>query len=182
MIVLKKPFKIGDRIIVSGYTGDVSDITLTHVILNQVGGSVSGEESSGRGILIPNGTLFNQVVVNYTLDQKFMLDEVIVRITFDSDFDLAEKLCLESVNETIPEIIKESKFEASIRCELYEHGVMMRIRYKTIPVERQQISTNITRKVLAKFKSNFDKVKFCYPHSVVRYKQLDGEEPWKEQK
>lgn len=54
MIVLKKPFKIGDRVIIAGITGDVTGISLTHVILNQVGGSIGGEEKSGRGILIPN--------------------------------------------------------------------------------------------------------------------------------
>ena len=34
MIVLKRPFKIGDRIIIGGIIGDVMDVTLTHVILN----------------------------------------------------------------------------------------------------------------------------------------------------
>jgi small-conductance mechanosensitive channel len=174
MIIVKKPFKVGDRIIVSDYVGDVSDITLTHVILNQVGGSVSGEENSGRGILIPNGTLFNQVVVNYTLDERYMLDEVIVRITFDSDYDLAERLCLEALNESYPEMIADSGFEPSTRCELYDHGVLMRVRYKTIPVERQLISTRITREILEKFKENFDAVKCCYPHSVVEYKMHRG--------
>ena len=30
------------RVIIAGITGDVVDITLTHVILNQVGGTVAG--------------------------------------------------------------------------------------------------------------------------------------------
>lgn len=49
MIILKRPFKIGDRIIISGIVGDVTDINLTHVVLNQVGGTISGEEKSGPG-------------------------------------------------------------------------------------------------------------------------------------
>jgi len=52
MILLKKPFKIVDRVIIAGITGDVTGISLTHVILNQVGESVGAEERSGRGILI----------------------------------------------------------------------------------------------------------------------------------
>ena len=42
MLILKRPFKIGQRVIIAGITGDVVDITLTHVILNQVGGTVAG--------------------------------------------------------------------------------------------------------------------------------------------
>ena len=70
MLILKHPFKIGDRVIIAGITGDVMDITLTHVILNQVGGTVSSEERSGRGILIPNAILFAQTITNYTLEEE----------------------------------------------------------------------------------------------------------------
>ena len=48
MIILKRPFKLGDRIIIAGIIGEVTDITLTHIILNQVGGTIGGEEKSGR--------------------------------------------------------------------------------------------------------------------------------------
>ncbi len=42
MLILKRPFRIGQRVIIAGITGDVTDITLTHVILNQVGGTRNG--------------------------------------------------------------------------------------------------------------------------------------------
>ena len=96
MIILKRPFKIGDRVIIAGIIGDVMDINLTHVVLNQVGGTVGGEEKSGRGVLIPNATLFAQVIYNYTLETKTILDEVLVRLTFDTDIELAEKLCVDA--------------------------------------------------------------------------------------
>lgn len=176
MIITKKPFQIGDRIILAGYTGDVTDITLTHVILNQVGGSVGGEERSGRGILIPNAILFSNVIINYTLDQEYMLDEVLVRLTFDSDIELAEKLAVTAATEVTADIVGDSGFEPHTRSELYESGVLMRVRYQTIPSQRQRISSEITRKVLHAIKANFDKVRFCYPHSVVRYRHLDGDE------
>jgi small-conductance mechanosensitive channel len=177
MIIAKKPFRLGDRIVVAGYTGDVTDITLTHVVLNQVGGSVGGEERSGRGILIPNAILFSNVIINFTFDQKYMLDEVIVRLTFDSDMQLAEKLCLEAVHEVTADIIKESGFEPNIRAELYDSGVLVRVRYQTIPSERQRISTQVTRGILTRVKEHYWKVQFCYPHSVVRYRsQNEGDQ------
>ena len=169
MIILKRPFGIGDRVIISGIIGDVTDINLTHVVLNQVGGTVGGEEKSGRGVLIPNATLFSQVIYNYTLDAKYILDEVLVRLTFDSDFEMAEQICLQAARAVTPEIIKDSGFEPNIRCELFESGVLIRLRYQTQPSDRQRLSSDITRKILADFKANYDRIKFCYPHSVVRY-------------
>ena len=54
MVMIKRPFMIGDRIIIQGVRGDVLEISPTHILLGEVGGTVGGEESSNRGILIPN--------------------------------------------------------------------------------------------------------------------------------
>ena len=36
MVVIKRPFELGDRIIVGGVKGDVVDISLTHIYLGEV--------------------------------------------------------------------------------------------------------------------------------------------------
>jgi hypothetical protein len=43
----------GNQATIAGIIGDVVDISLPHVLLNQVGDTVGGEEKSGRGVLIP---------------------------------------------------------------------------------------------------------------------------------
>ncbi|NQT18721.1 MAG: mechanosensitive ion channel family protein [Planctomycetes bacterium] len=173
MLVVKRPFKIGDRVIIAGIIGDVTDITLTHIVLNQVGGTVGGEERSGRGILIPNAIMFGQVITNYTLDAKYMLDEVPVRVTFDSDFELAKKILLEAAQSVTQDIIAETGQEAFIRCEFFDAGVLVRLRYQTVGSRRQEISSLIVEIILAQFKQNFPRVKFCFPHTVVRYSMDD---------
>ena len=170
MIILKRPFNIGDRVIIAGVTGDVTDITLTHVILNQVGGTVGGEERSGRGVLIPNAILFAQVIMNYTLDAKTMLDEVPVRITFDSDYELAKKIMLEAANEVMSKVIRDTKEEPFIRTEFFEAGIIIRLRYQTIPSRRQEFSSLIVEKILEGIKAGFPAVKYCFPQSVVHYR------------
>ena len=169
MIVLKRPFKIGDRIIIGGIIGDVSDVTLTHVILNQVGGTIGGEEPSGRAVLIPNATLFGQVIMNYTLQEQYMLDEVPVRLTFDCDWELAKKIMLEAASDVTAEIIKETGREPFVRNEFFDAGVLARLRYQTIPARRQEISSLITEKIFEGFKEHFPAVRFCFPQSVVRW-------------
>lgn len=177
MIILKQPFKIGDRVIIAGIIGDVVDITLTHVLLNQVGGTIGGEEKSGRGVLIPNATLFQQIIYNYTLDggpeteevsSSYILDEVPVRLTYGSDYDEAEKLLIDAAQQVTGEIIKDSKQEPFVRAELFESGILMRLRYQTLGKERQRISSEIVRVIIREFDRN-TKVDFCYPHMDIYY-------------
>lgn len=126
MNVLKKPFRIGDRVIKAGIPGDVTGISLTHVILNHVGGSIGGEEKSGRGILIPNAILFQHVIINYTLDQKFMLDEVPVRLTFDSDWDRAKEIMIAAARDVTSDIIAKTGQAPFVRTEFLDWGVLVR--------------------------------------------------------
>ena len=172
MLILKRPFKIGDRVIIAGITGDVMDITLTHVILNQVGGTVSSEERSGRGILIPNAILFGQTITNYTLEEEYILVEVPVRITFESDWQEAEHILVKAAQQVTEDIIKETAEEPFIRAELFDAGVMMRLRYKTRPVDRAKSLSDIVKIIFHEFAKS-DTVEFCYAHSEVIYSWKD---------
>jgi small-conductance mechanosensitive channel len=169
MILLKRPFKIGDRIIVSGIIGDVTDITLTHVHLNQVGGTIGGEEKSGRGVLIPNATLFQQVIHNYTFESTHILDEVPVLITFESDLDEATRILLEAAAEVTKDIIKETGEDPFIRAEIADSGLRVRLRYQTVAVDRQRISSEISCIVFREF-SRSDSVEFAYPHTETIFR------------
>ncbi len=168
MLILKRPFRIGQRVIIAGIKGDVEDITLTHVILNQVGGTVAGEERSGRGILIPNAILFSQTITNYTFDVEYILSEVPVRITFQSDWDEAEKILVDAAKQVTADTIEITGEEPFIRAELFDAGVLMRLRYKTTPEDYAENVSDIVKIIHRAFGEN-DNVEFCYPHSEVLY-------------
>lgn len=168
MLILKRPFRIGQRVIIAGVKGDVVDITLTHVILNQVGGTVAGEERSGRGILIPNAILFSQTITNYTFEVEYILSEVPVRITFQSDWDEAEQILLNAAKQIAADGIKETGEQPFVRAELIDAGVLMRLRYKTRPEDYAENVNDIVKIIHAEFKKS-NKVEFCYPHSEVIY-------------
>jgi len=170
MIIVKKPFRIGDRVIIAGITGDVTAISLTHVILNQVGGTIAGEERSGRGILIPNAILFQNVIINYTLEEKYMLDEVPVRLTFDSNWELAKELMIRAASEVTKEIVADTHVQPFIRVEFLDWGILAKLRYHTIAARRQEISSCIIEILLAQFSANYPKVRFAVPSSMIRYR------------
>ena len=170
MVMIKRPFRVGDRIIIQGVRGDVLDISPTHILLGEVGGTIGGEESSNRGILIPNAVLFDQMVTNYAVSQesKYILDEVPVRVSYDSDFSVAERTLVTCATEVTGEIIAETGKEPFIRAEFFDSGVLMRLRYQSIAVERQRISSAIVGKIVDAFGKS-DQVGFAYPRASVEY-------------
>lgn len=173
MIILKRPFRIGDRVIISGIIGDVTDITLTHILLNQVGGTIGGEERSGRGVLIPNAILFQQIIHNYTYESRYILDEVAIPITHESDFDEAERILLAAAREVTPEIIQATGQGPFVRAEFTDHGIRAILRYYSLATDRQRISSEIVKIVFREFKKS-PRVEFCYPHTEVLHRPKNG--------
>ncbi len=175
MVMIKKPFVIGDRIIIQGVRGDVLEISPTHILLGEVGGTIGGEESSNRGILIPNAVLFDQMVTNYAVSQesKYILAEINVRVSYDSDYRLAIQVLTDCASRVTADIVSITGKEPSVRSEFFDSGVMMRLRYQTIATERERISSDIVGEIVEAFSSSPD-LGFAYPHSTVHYRLIDA--------
>ena len=59
-IVVRRPFRVGDRVEVAGSKGDVVDIRLFRFSLIEVGGWVDADQSTFRLLHIPNGRVFTE--------------------------------------------------------------------------------------------------------------------------
>ncbi|MBO3763465.1 MAG: mechanosensitive ion channel family protein [Thermoproteota archaeon] len=168
LITLRRPFRVGDRIFLPawGIIGDVVDVGMMYTVLNQVGGTVGSEEPSGRYVLVPNAILFSNVIINYSgqakTAQPYILDEVVVRITYDSDWDEAERILIKVAKEVTGDIINETKQEPYIRSDFYDYGVYLRLRYMTLAVDRPRIAHEINKRIFKEFQSN-SKVDFAIP-------------------
>jgi small-conductance mechanosensitive channel len=151
LVSLKRPFRPGDRIQFPnlGLVGDVEDMGVMYTVLNQVGGSVGSEEAVGRFILVPNAMLFGQVVINYTVtqDAPYMLDEVVARITYDSDWEATEKILMDAATMVTKDIIEATGEKPYIRSDMWDYGILMRLRYKTRVQDRTEIGYKITKMI-----------------------------------
>ena len=88
MILAFKPFKIGDYIEAQGYAGVVSDISITSTVL---------KTTDNKAIILPNGSLSNGTINNYSACSKRRVDWKI-SISYGDDFEKAQKLLLELLN------------------------------------------------------------------------------------
>ena len=182
LITIKRPFRLGDRIHLPtlNLKGDVLDVGPMYTVLNQVGGSVESEEAVGRNILIPNNMLFSHPAVNFTprriartqLEKRaltqtaetstYTLDEVVVRITYATDWEIAERILLNAARNATGDIIKATGKKPYIRSDMYDYGVYLRLRYMTLATDRPRIKYEIEKRVFKDFSKN-DKVDFAIP-------------------
>ena len=143
--------------------------------LNQVGGSIGSEEAIGGSILIPNAMLFSQVAINYTPKQlaPYFLDEVVIRLTFDSDWDIAEKILLDAARKVTGDIIRQTGKEPYIRSDIYDYGVYMRLRYMTPAWERPRMAHEILKEIFREFQRN-PRVDFAIPYVYSYRKSMES--------
>lgn len=89
LILLFKPFAVGDYIVAGGYEGNVTTIDLLYTKLITI---------DNKMVTIPNGTLSNSSIVNVASQPQRRLD-IQIGIGYSSDLKLAKRLLLDAMNK-----------------------------------------------------------------------------------
>lgn len=82
LIILFKPFKVGDYIVSQGNEGTVESISILNTVISTVKGQV---------VTLPNANLFNNPIINYSIKEFRRLD-VNIGISYGDDFDKAKNV------------------------------------------------------------------------------------------
>lgn len=89
LILLFKPFKVGDVIEAQGYIGTVVEIQILYTVLNTF---------DNRRIVIPNGNLSNSSLTNLSAYDTRRCD-MTFGIGYDDDIDKAKEICRRLIEE-----------------------------------------------------------------------------------
>lgn len=92
IILIFKPFKVGDYIETALVSGTVTEIQIFHTILTT---------PDNRVIYAPNGTMSSNAIINYSI-QKSRRAEWIFNVKYGQDFEIAK--------ETIMEILTQDNY------------------------------------------------------------------------
>lgn len=96
IILLLKPFKVGDYIEAGSYKGYVKEIRIFHTIIRPF---------NGRIIIVPNSELATKSLINHTRDNVIRLD-VVCSVAYGTDLDKAREVIMEVINND-PLILKD---------------------------------------------------------------------------
>lgn len=85
LILLLKPYKVGDFIEAQGFAGTVKEIQIFNTIINT---------PDNKAIIIPNGGLSTSSINNYSLEKRRRIDWTI-GVAYGTDIDHARKVILD---------------------------------------------------------------------------------------
>jgi len=116
LLLLTRPFEIGDTIEVNGYTGKVLSINLRFTEMREV---------DGRFVVIPNTEVYISPIVNFTRAPRRRI-KLPLGITFDTDLDLATRATLTAIlklngvlDDPAPQLVFEAFSDSVIQSVLY---------------------------------------------------------------
>ncbi len=180
-ILVRRPYRVGDRIEIDDATGDVIDVGYFDTTLWEFGGKyLSTDHPSGRIIKFPNSKVLSTMVFNYSWPLfPYIWNEVKFQIAYQSD--------LEFVATTMQKITEEEIGEDMIeRVEVYRNllartpvdelevrerpRVIFRVsdntwleaivRYLVPPRDAGSVKTRLIKKLLAALNAKPEKVMF----------------------
>ncbi|HEV7398183.1 MAG TPA: mechanosensitive ion channel family protein [Pyrinomonadaceae bacterium] len=180
-ILVRAPYRVGDRIRIGDATGDVIDVSYLDTTLWEFGGDLlSTDHPSGRVIRFPNSNVLSSPVYNYSWPVfPYIWNEIKFNIAYESD--------LEFVASTMQDIAEEELGEAMLKrvqtftrllaetpvdqLEVRERpNVIFRVnsntwldatvRYLVPPREAGRIKTRLIKKMLARLNAEPDRTMF----------------------
>lgn len=116
LIIVFKPFKVGDVIEAQGIVGTVHEIQIfvTKLI-----------NSTNQTIFIPNGSLSNGTITNYSMERSRKAD-LTISISYDTDIRKAKDIILEVLNNN-PKVLKTPEAEVSVK-NLTDSSIQLAVR------------------------------------------------------
>ncbi|MBC7493551.1 MAG: mechanosensitive ion channel [Flavobacterium sp.] len=116
LIIVFKPFKVGHSIEAQGVSGTVSEIQIFVTKLITV---------NNQTIFVPNGSLSNGTIINYSL-QGFRRVDLTISISYDTDIKKAKDIITAVLNKN-PKVLKIPKFEVSVK-NLTDNSIQLAVR------------------------------------------------------
>ncbi len=189
IFIVRRPYDIGDRIEIDGKIGDVIGVSVFQTTVLEVGNWVKAEQSTGRMLILPNSMLIRHAIYNYVKGFPFVWDEISVVVTFESDWQEAEKLMLEKaeveadkIESQVKRQIKRLQSHYAIRYEhltptvyvkIADNGIDLTLRYLCAVRDRREITHRLSRTILQTFISH-PAIDFAYATTRIFRNNEEG--------
>jgi small-conductance mechanosensitive channel len=172
-IVTGSLFRIGDRVRIGNIIGDVLDISVLRTTVMEIGEWVKADQYTGRVVTIANRTVFSDPVFNYTQHWRYLWDEIMIPITYDSNWRRGAEIMLEHGQEYSADCQTQAKGELSDMMQRYpvlpdtpveptlytvmtDNWIEMTLRYVVDARERRTVKGQLHRQLLQHFEEEPD--------------------------
>lgn len=181
-ILVRAPYRVGDRIKIGDATGDVIDVSYLDTTLWEFGGGdlLSTDHPTGRIIKFPNSQVLESTVYNYSWPVfPYVWNEIKFSISYESDLafisETMQRIAAEEVGERMMQqvrIFREILAQTPVdQLEVREYpSVLFRVnqntwldaivRYLVPPKEAGRVKTRLIKKLLGELNAAPDRVMF----------------------
>ena len=155
--------RVGDWVEVQGVRGEVIDIGLTKLTMMELGGE-GQREPTGRLLVFPNSVVFREKFANRAYGTSLGWAELELTVAPDCDYQLAEKLLLQAVEEVFSRYrdaarsgSREMERRFNLRLEpprpqsrlrIGSDAIRLSVRYPVDVRMQVQVTDEISRRVL----------------------------------
>lgn len=157
MLLIFKPFIIGDYIEANGKEGTVKSISLFYTTIVGIDNVVTQ---------LPNGTLSNSNITNYNACEKRMLN-ITYDVSYDSDIDKVKKVLQEVIDEE-DKIIKDDPIRIAVKSH-NDSSIGIVFRAWTLTSDYWDVYFRVMENVKKKFDKN--NIEIPYPQMDVHMKK-----------
>jgi small-conductance mechanosensitive channel len=186
-LLIRQPYRVGDRIQLEDAKGDVIDVGYLDTTLWEFGGPyLSTQHPSGRIIKFPNSLVLSKIVYNYSWPLfPYIWNEIKFQVAYDSDLEFITQTMQQVVEEELGEqmldlvqVYRELLRQTPVdELEIQERPVVhfrasentwleAIVRYLVHPKESGRVKTRLTKKLLEKLNAEPERVLF--PKSNLR--------------
>ena len=148
LILMVKPFKVGDYIIQGDLEGTVSQIEMIYTSLLT---------PDNRTVVIPNGALADSSLINVTAQEKRRLD-IDVGISYAADLRRAKEVCMKLLEQDARILQDEERL--AVVSELADSAVMLKVRFWVRPEDYWMAKWEMTEAVKLAFDENGIEIPF----------------------
>lgn len=110
-LILSKQLRLNDYIkLSSGEEGRVSDITWRFTTLQSVSNNV---------VVVPNQSISKAIITNYSMPRQDITVSIAIGVSYDSDLEQVEAICIETAKEVLSRLDPEVDVEPVVRFNLF---------------------------------------------------------------
>ena len=149
-ILVREPYRVGDRIKIGQATGDVIDVNYLDTTLWEFGGDyLSTEHPSGRIIKFPNSTVLSSPVYNYTWPLfPYIWNEIKFQVAYNSDLDFVATTMKEVAEQEVGE---EMMKQVAVFREILAHTPVNQLEVQERPVVLFRVSENTWLEAIVRY-------------------------------
>lgn len=153
MILLLRPYRIGDRVELNGRQGVVRGMDLFNTKLL---------DYDGMTLYLPNGKVFGEMIVNISQAGRRRID-LTFGVDYEDDLDLALRLLVE-IAKADPRVMAEPAPWSRVTA-LADSSVSVTLRCWTTPDDWMNTKFDLVKQVKERFEA--EGLSFPYPHQVA---------------